>query len=109
MVSPESWLGPGIDQTTDVLFEILADRESNGRVHAAESLYKIGEVGDGTAAAQAFEQTENQQLRLMAAAALAKAGHQDALTHLRQQLASDDPQSGIPRLLSWPASELHRT
>jgi sialidase-1 len=73
-----------------ILFDILGDAHSSGRVHAAESLYKLGESGDGKQLRAAFEQTENPQLRLMAAAALAKAGHADALTRLREQLRSGD-------------------
>ncbi len=75
-----------------ILFEILGAAQSTGRVHAAESLYKLAEVGDGKRLRAAFEQGENPQLRLMAAAALAKAGHADALTHLREQLQSEDRQ-----------------
>jgi len=52
-----------------VLFAILGDRNSNGRIHAAESLYKLGESGDGKLLGEAFRQTEVPQLRLMAAAA----------------------------------------
>lgn len=29
------------------MWAILADEQSTGRIHAAESLYKLGEVGDG--------------------------------------------------------------
>jgi sialidase-1 len=75
-----------------VLFQILDDTQSTGRVHAAESLYKLHEPGDGKSLRAAFEQAENPQLRLMAAAALARAGHADALTHLREQLRSEDRQ-----------------
>jgi len=75
-----------------ILFEILVDAQSNGRVHAAESLYKLGEVGDGQALRAAFEHGDNSQLRLMAAAALAKAGRAEALMWLREQLRSEDRQ-----------------
>jgi len=75
-----------------VLFQILDDATSTGRVHAAESLYKLAESGDGKSLRAAFEQEKNPQLRLMAAAALARAGHADALTALREQLGSQDRQ-----------------
>ena len=75
-----------------VLFQILDDAQSAGRVHSAESLYKLGEPGDGKSLRAAFEQDGNPQLRLMAAAALARAGHADALTRLREQLGSEDRQ-----------------
>jgi sialidase-1 len=73
-----------------LLFEILSDADSSGRVHAAESLYKLGESGDGTALRAAFEHAKNPQLRLMAATALAKSGDVDALNRIRAQLSSDD-------------------
>ncbi len=73
-----------------ILFEILSDSQSSGRVHAAESLYKLAETGDGQSLRSAFAQSHNPQLRLMAAAALAKAGQADALAFLRDQLRSED-------------------
>ncbi len=73
-----------------VLFYILGDSHSQGRVHAAESLYKLAETGEGVRLREAFEQTANPQLQLMAAAALARGGHADALVLLRERLRSDD-------------------
>lgn len=73
-----------------VLFAILGDPKSNGRIHAAESLYKVGEIGDGTLLEAAMAQTDLAQLQLMAAAALAKAGRMPALALLRQKLQSED-------------------
>ena len=73
-----------------VLFAILANVDSTGRVHAAESLFKVGQIDDGKLLRTAFAQTDNLQLRLMAAAALAKAGQADALQFLREQLRSED-------------------
>ena len=75
-----------------ILFEILGDTQSIGRVHAAESLYKLAELGDGKALRAAFEHGENPQLRLWSAAAIAKAGHAEALAKLREQLRSEDRQ-----------------
>ncbi len=73
-----------------VLFDILSDPESTGRVHAAESLFKLGEAGDKKQLRAAFEQSENSSLRLWAAAALARAGEIDALQVLRKELQSTD-------------------
>ncbi len=73
-----------------ILFEILADPNSSGRIHAAESLYKIGEPGDGKLLQAALAQPGNPKLQLMAAAALAKAGDRAALRHLREQLRSTE-------------------
>ena len=73
-----------------VLFAILGDPKSIGRVHAAESLYKLGEISDGKLLGEAFRQTEIPQLRLMAAAALARGGDAKTLTWLRGQVISPD-------------------
>lgn len=75
-----------------VLLEILAGDDPYGHVHAAESLFKVGELGDGVAMRNAFEQTENIRLRVMAAAALGRAGNKQALVVLREILRHDDPQ-----------------
>ena len=76
-----------------VLFEILSDPNSTGRIHAAESLYKIGETGDGKLLRAALAEANDAKLRLMAAAALAKAGDRGALAHLRSQLQSGEASS----------------
>jgi sialidase-1 len=73
-----------------VLFEILADDSSSGRVHAAESLYKVNEIGDGVQLEAAFAQTEDKRLQLMAAAALARAGRTESLKAHRAALNSED-------------------
>lgn len=79
------------DQTAlPVLFEILGDEGSTGRVHAAESLFKLNESGDGRLLQSAFRQTANSQLQLMAAAALARSGDATALSFLRANMASDE-------------------
>lgn len=72
------------------LWKILADEQSNGRVHAAESLYKIAEVGDGKLLRAALAQPDNLRLTLMAAAALARAGNPAAKERLRRELANED-------------------
>lgn len=73
-----------------VLLNILSDEESTGRVHAAESLFKVAEIGDGSALRSAVND-EDPRLTLMAAAALARAGSPLALSHIRQQLSNEDP------------------
>jgi len=72
-----------------LLLEILNNPRSIGRVHAAESLYKLGESGDGQALRAALE-GKNPQLRLMAAAALARSGQANTLALLRDGLRSED-------------------
>jgi len=81
------------------LFETLADLSSNGRVHAAESLYKIAEVGDGRLLRTAFAQKENLRLRLMAAAALARAGNPHAVQVLREHVTHSDVE--IRKIAGW--------
>ena len=73
-----------------ILFEILADRRSSGRVHAAESLYKLGEAGDGKLLRAAYAEENQPQLQNFSAAALARSGDREALTWLRARLRSDD-------------------
>lgn len=80
----------GEHSAISTLTQILPDTQSNGRVHAAESLYKLGEVSRDPSLAQAMTQTESTPLRLMSAAALARRGDRDALNVLRQALRSED-------------------
>ena len=78
-----------------ILLDILSNPVSIGRVHAAESLFKLREAGDKTQLRAAFEQAEHRPLRLWAAAALARTGETDALHVLRDELQSPDPPSRI--------------
>lgn len=87
-----------------VLFEILGNGQSTGRVHAAESLFKIGEPGDGKLLRAALEQSQQPPLQLMAAAALAKSGDQAGLAHLRGRLHSDD--RPVRNLAAWALARL---
>ncbi|MCA9223264.1 MAG: exo-alpha-sialidase, partial [Planctomycetales bacterium] len=82
-----------------VMLRILAGDDPHGHVHAAESLYKVGEIGDGRAMRAAFEQTANLRLRLMAAAALIRCGDRAALSAVRDQLKSDDEE--LLRVAAW--------
>lgn len=74
-----------------ILTEILSDVQSKGRVHAAESLYKLGEVPTDSSLTDAMSQKENIPLRLMSAAAFARKNCRSARTVLRNSLASEDP------------------
>jgi len=89
----------GQREPLDVLFSTLADEQSNGRVHAAESLYKVGDVRDGKLMRAAFEQTENLRLQLMAAAALGRRGDAAAMKRLREMLGSEDRE--IRKICGW--------
>jgi len=82
-----------------LLLGILDKQDPHGHVHAAESLYKIGEVGDGKLLRQAMAQRDNLKLQLMAAAALGKAGDAGAMRMLREKLLSEDPE--VARIAAW--------
>jgi sialidase-1 len=82
-----------------ILAGILAGDDARGHVHAAESLFKVGEVGDAAALQRAARQRENIALRLMAAAAIARSGDTAGLAAIRAALRGDDP-DGI-MLAGW--------
>lgn len=73
-----------------VMLKILKGDNTYGHVHAAESLYKVFEIGDGEALRRAFLQNENARLKLMSAAALGRCGNPDAFVFLRESLHSED-------------------
>lgn len=75
---------------TAVLIEILAKEDPHGHTHAAESLYKVGETGNGDLLRRAMDKGATPSLRLMAAGALAKAGNPAALAAIRKESASED-------------------
>ena len=89
----------GDRHSASVMLGILAGDDSYGHVHAAESLYKVAEIGDGRAMRAAMEQTENPRLRLMAAAALARCGSDRALPVVRAALDADDEE--LRRIAVW--------
>ncbi|MFM8706155.1 MAG: HEAT repeat domain-containing protein, partial [Planctomycetia bacterium] len=80
------------------LTKVLASPDPYGHVHAAESLFKVGEVGDG-ATERAFAQQENGTLRLMAAAALGRSGTAQPRAVIREALRGDDAESVM--LAAW--------
>jgi sialidase-1 len=83
-----------------ILLGILGDPDSTGRVHAAESLFKLGLQGDGHELRAALEQTTLPQLQLWAAAASANARRgedpqasalsSEGMALIRKRLLSDD-------------------
>jgi sialidase-1 len=82
-----------------VMLEILSSADPHGHVHAAESLYKVFEIGDGRALRKAMAQTENPTLRLMAAAALGRSGNPAAMAVLREEVQSGDADRA--RIAAW--------
>lgn len=90
-----------------VLLEIISSDDAHGHTHAAESLFKIGEIGDGTALRRAAAQNEKLPLQVMAHAALARKGDPDSLAALRKLL--DHPPEPTAALAGWALGQLgHR-
>ncbi|MEQ9407137.1 MAG: exo-alpha-sialidase [Fuerstiella sp.] len=82
-----------------VMLQILAGESTHGHVHAAESLYKVVEIGDGQAMRAAFAQQDNLKQKLMAAAALGRCGNRRAMQFLRATLDHSDPE--ILKIAAW--------
>lgn len=82
-----------------ILFDILESDDPHGHVHAAESLYKVAEIGDGAALRKAFADKSNIRLQMMAAAALGRCGNPEAMAFLREQLKTAEPD--IARIAGW--------
>lgn len=81
------------------MLEILAGDDAYGHVHAAESLYKVHEIGDGRAMRAAFAQNENVRLKLMAGGALSRCGNPQAIQLIRETLTDEDPE--LRRIAVW--------
>ncbi len=74
-----------------VMLNILSGENSYGHVHAAESLFKVFETGDGQSVRLAHTQSDNVKLKLMAAGALVRGGDTAALQTVRESLKDSDP------------------
>ncbi|QDU41485.1 Sialidase precursor [Maioricimonas rarisocia] len=81
------------------MLAILEKEDTYGHTHASESLYKVGELGDGSALRRVFAETDDLRTKLMAAAALAKSGNTEALAFIREMLAHEDHE--IFRISTW--------
>ena len=82
-----------------VMLDILAGDDPYGHVHAAESLYKVNEIGDGKAMKRGAKQTKNIKLHLMANAALARNGNKRAMNRLRTSLSDAAPETR--KIAAW--------
>jgi sialidase-1 len=82
-----------------IMLDILAGEDTHGHVHAAESLYKVAEIGDGKSMRKAFRQSKNIRLKLMAAAALGRCGNKKAMAYLRDMVGAKDPEQF--RIAAW--------
>lgn len=86
-------------QVKSIMLKILAGDEAHGHVHAAESLYKVGEVGDGVAMREAMQKSGNAKLQIMSAAALGRCGNPEAMTLLRNKLKDKEEETRL--LAAW--------
>jgi sialidase-1 len=89
---------------SQIMLNILASDNDYGHVHAAESLYKVAEIGDGRLLRRALDQTANLRLRAMAAAALARCGSPKAQAVVRQLARSEDAETR--KLAAWILARL---
>lgn len=88
----------GKNEYVQVMLSILADPKSNGRVHACESLFKVGRTGDGKLLRAALAE-DDPKLIMMAAAALIRGGDRALLPNVRRFLTSRDVESR--RIAAW--------
>ncbi|SIO41095.1 sialidase-1 [Singulisphaera sp. GP187] len=82
-----------------VLLDILGSPSPHGHIHASESLFKIGQVGDGVKLRQAVTQADQPKLVMMAAAALGRAGNRAALDQVRTYVG--DANGETARIAAW--------
>lgn len=87
-----------------IMFEILAGEDPHGHTHACESLYKVGELGDGNLLRKAMADTTKPVQQQMAAAALAKGGNLDVFKLIRGNLNHEDP--NVARISAWILARL---
>lgn len=81
----------GKREHVSVLAEVLRRDDSYGHTHAAESLYKVDELGDEAVMIERFERGDSLKLRLMAAGALARKGDEKAFAFIREHRDGKDP------------------
>lgn len=89
----------GDARKVSVLLETLAEPDIYGHTHAAESLFKVGQMGDGALLQKTMRETRDAKRQLMAAAALAKSGNRDALALVRQKLSDENPEAR--KIAAW--------
>lgn len=81
----------GDREKISILLEELSRPEPYALTHAAESLYKVFEIGDEAIMRKRFTEGDNIKLRLMAAAALArKVNEKSAFVFIREARDGDD-------------------
>lgn len=89
---------------TAILLGLLADADPYAHVHAAESLFKVNQIGDGTLLRAALTDRANASKSMMAAAALSRWGNGEALAYLREQVQSEDPE--VAKIAAWALGQV---
>lgn len=87
-----------------VMLGILEGSNTYGHVHAAESLFKIYEIGNGEALRRGAEQSANTKLKLMSAAALYRGGDTAARQTLRDLVNHKDPKEAA--IVAWALGQI---
>ncbi len=83
----------GKKKYVSVMAGILSGEDPHGHIHAAESLYKVFEIGDLVAMEKAFAKEGVIKLHLMAAGALVRHNQSpEAYAAIRAALAGDNPE-----------------
>ncbi len=82
-----------------VLCAVLEKADPYGHVHACESLFKVGQIGDGERLRAALGRSDEPKLAIMAAAALARWGNPAALATLREYVGDEDGETA--RIAAW--------
>ena len=90
---------------TTLLFQVLSAPDPYGHVHAAESLYKLGQPDDGGVLRVAMESGETAKLQLMAAGALAAGGDPMARKFIRDRLLQPED-TEARRTAAWLLARL---
>ena len=81
-----------------IMLDILAKKDPHGHIHACESSYKVGQVGDGKLMRKAMK-SDDLVLQLMASAALGKNGDEAAMARIRSLAKHADAK--ISRTAAW--------
>lgn len=87
-----------------VILSILDKSEPYAHLHAVESLYKVGVVGDRMMISNLIKNSPDPKTKLMAAAVLARSGDSQALRQLRSWIQND--QEEICSLAAWAIGRL---
>ena len=89
------------------MLDILDKDDPHGHVSAAESLYKVSNIGNGHALRRALGESDDETFRLMAAAALGRHGDSQAMRFLREKIRDKDPE--VSRIAAWVLGRIGNT